>query len=353
MNRSPLHEKHLELGARIVPFAGWEMPIQYTGIVAEHHAVRKDVGAFDISHMGELEISGKTSGLFLNGLLTNDVSALSDGEGQYTLMLNGEGGVIDDLILYRLDSERYFLVVNASKIDEDISWITSQLEPGITLTNHSDGYGGIAVQGPNAVALWEALEPGMPLPKRNGISESPHGMVLCRTGYTGEDGFELFDSVDRIGEWFDRIVAAGAMPCGLGARDTLRLEKGYPLNGSDLDGAHTPLEAGLGFFVKLDKPDGFTGSDALLAQKESGLPSRLVAVKLTGKAPPLRHDYEVADPSSGAVLGKLTSGSLSPTLGVGIGMAYLPPAFAKVGTQFSILIRGREFPAEVVKKPFV
>ncbi len=353
MHRSPLHEKHLELGARIVPFAGWEMPIQYAGIVAEHHAVRKGVGAFDISHMGELEVSGAGAEPFLNGLLTNDVSVLSDGEGQYTLMLNEAGGVIDDLILYRLAPERYFLVVNASKIEEDVTWITSKLEPGISLVDRSDVFGGIAVQGPEAVALWKSLEPGMPLPERNGISESAGGTVLCRTGYTGEDGFELFDSVDRISDWFARIIAAGATPCGLGARDTLRLEKGYPLNGSDLDETHTPLEAGLGYFVKLDKPNGFIGREALIAQKESGLPSRLVALKLSGKAPPLRHGYEVADPSSGEIIGTLCSGSLSPTLGVGIGMAYLPVACATVGTHFVIRIRGRDFPAESVKKPFV
>lgn len=353
MHRSPLHENHLTLGARIVPFAGWEMPIQYAGIVAEHHAVRKAVGVFDISHMGELEVSGEGAESFLNGILTNDVLVLSDGAGQYTLMLNEAGGVIDDLILYRLEADRYFLVVNASKIGEDVAWITSRLEPGISLTDHSDVYGGLAVQGPKAVALWESMEPTLPLPERNGISESEEGTVLCRTGYTGEDGFELFDSVDRIADWFERIVGAGATPCGLGARDTLRLEKGYPLNGSDLDDTHTPLEAGLGFFVKLDKPDGFVGSEALLAQKERGLESRLVALRLTGKAPPLRHGYEVIDPSSGAILGSLCSGSLSPTLGVGIGMAYLPIAFAKAGTHFSIQIRDRQFQAEAVKKPFV
>ncbi|MDA7920726.1 glycine cleavage system aminomethyltransferase GcvT [Verrucomicrobiales bacterium] len=353
MLRSPLHDKHLELGARIVPFAGWEMPIQYAGIVAEHHSVRNEVGVFDISHMGELEIAGKEAESFLNRLLTNDVSALSDNEGQYTLMLNDEGGVIDDLILYRLDHDRYFLVVNASKIEEDVAWISSQLVPDISLTDHSEVYGGIAVQGPEAIALWESLEPELPLPERNGISESADGTILCRTGYTGEDGFELFDSVDRIDDWFARIIEAGATPCGLGARDTLRLEKGYPLNGSDLDETHTPHEAGLGFFVKLEKVAGFIGSEALAAQKEKGLPSRLVALRLSGKAPPLRQGYEVSDPSSGAILGTLCSGSLSPTLGVGIGMAYLPVSFAAVGNHFSILIRGREFPAEIVKKPFV
>ena len=353
MHRSPLHEKHLELGARIVPFAGWEMPIQYAGIVAEHHAVRKAGGVFDISHMGELEVTGDGAEAFLNGLLTNDVSVLSDGEGQYTLMLNEAGGVIDDLILYRLEAERYFLVVNASKIEDDVAWITTQLVPGIALTDNSEVYGGIAVQGPQAIAIWDSLDTGMPLPERNGIAESADGTVLCRTGYTGEDGFELFDSVDRIADWFARILDAGATPCGLGARDTLRLEKGYPLNGSDLDETHTPLEAGLGFFVKLAKPGGFVGREALAAQKEAGLPSRLVAMRLSGKAPPLRHGYEVADPSSGAILGTLCSGSLSPTLGVGIGMAYIPAAFARVGTHFSILIRGREFSAEIVKKPFV
>ncbi len=352
MNRSPLHDQHLELGGKIVPFAGWEMPIQYQGIVSEHNAVRSSVGVFDISHMGEIRVSGPGAGEWLNRLLTNDVSALQPGRGQYTLLLNEEGGVIDDLILYQVDLDSFFLVVNAARREEDWDWLMSHAESQISLENQSDRYGAVAVQGPGSADLWNGLSTGIDLPERNGIIESGNDLVLCRTGYTGEDGFEFFAPVDEIPIWWDRIVDAGATPCGLGARDTLRLEKGYPLNGSDLDRVHTPLEAGLGFFVALDKTDGFVGSDILKVQKEEGLPSRLTALKMTKKGPPPRLDYEVRNEVGEKSLGKLSSGSLSPTLGVGIGMAYLAPEYSKPGTALTLAIRDRIYPAEVVKKPF-
>jgi aminomethyltransferase len=356
MEKSPLHSLHLSLGARLAPFAGWEMPIQYKGIVSEHEAVRKSVGVFDISHMGEFEVSGPGAGAWLNGLLTNDNHVLGDGEGQYTLLLNEEGGVIDDLILYRISGERYFLVVNASRIDDDFSWMSGHLpESGVTLSNRSRDFGAVAVQGPKSLYLWTDLAPGLVLPGRNGIAlyEAQGELILCRTGYTGEDGFELFAPVDQIGHWFDQLVASGAIPCGLGARDTLRLEKGFPLNGSDLDETHTPLEAGLGFFVKLDKPGGFIGRDALLAQKEAGVPTKLAAICLNEKAPPLRHGYEVLASDGVTKLAELSSGSLSPGLGLGIGMAYLPTARAAIGTEVMISIREKLYPGRVVKKPFV
>lgn len=337
----------------MLPFAGWEMPIQYQGIVAEHNAVREKVGVFDISHMGELVVTGAGAGDWLNGLLTNDVSHLANGQGQYTLMLNEDGGVIDDLILYRRSAENFFLVVNASKIDEDIDWLSSHPAEGVELLNLSSGYGALAVQGPKSADLWATLEPSILLPDRNGISEREQGLILCRTGYTGEDGFELFAPVEQIEKWFSRILEAGAVPCGLGARDTLRLEKCYPLNGSDLDLGHTPLEAGLRFFVKLEKANDFPGKETLLEQRKNGLPSRLTAIAMTGKAPPPRHDYEVRDEEGGEVLGTLTSGSMSPSLGKGIGLAYLAPEIATPGTALSIAVRGRVFPAEVMKKPFL
>ncbi|MDF1824058.1 MAG: glycine cleavage system aminomethyltransferase GcvT [Verrucomicrobiales bacterium] len=353
MNRSPLHGIHEALNARMLPFAGWEMPIQYEGIVAEHRAVRNGAGVFDISHMGELLVSGADAGRALNGLLTNDVSALSVSEGQYTLMLSEEGGVIDDLIIYRSGESSYFLVVNASKVEEDVKWLRSHLTEGVSLDDRSESLGAVAVQGPESVALWATLEPGCPLPPRNGIAEYEGGLILCRTGYTGEDGFELFAPTELINGYFQRILDAGAAPCGLGARDTLRLEKGYPLNGSDLDKDHTPLEAGLGFFVKLGKAEGFTGSAALLEQKAAGIDRKLVGIAMTGKAPPPRHGYEVRDEEGEAVLGELTSGSLSPGLGLGIGLAYLPVANAVPGTEVTIMVRDRPFPARVVKKPFL
>ncbi len=356
MEKSPLHSLHLSLGARLAPFAGWEMPIQYKGIVREHEAVRKSVGVFDISHMGEFEVSGAGAGDWLNRILTNDNRALADGQGHYTLLLNEEGGVIDDLLLYRFSAERYFLVVNASRIAEDFAWMSRHLPAeGVTLRDRSGEFGAVAVQGPMSLSLWTELAPGLVLPGRNGIVhyDACGEVILCRTGYTGEDGFELFAPVDKIGHWFDQLVASGAIPCGLGARDTLRLEKGFPLNGSDLDGEHTPLEAGLGFFVKLDKEKGFIGSEALRAQREAGLSQKLAAIRLKEKAPPLRHGYPVLASDGKTVLGELTSGSLSPGLGVGIGMAYLPVDHATVGTGLKISIREKLYSAEVVKKPFL
>ncbi|MCL4112219.1 UNVERIFIED_CONTAM: hypothetical protein GTU68_016511 [Idotea baltica] len=339
----------------MLPFAGWEMPIQYEGIVAEHNAVRNSLGVFDISHMGQLEVSGAAAERWLNGVLTNDVAALVDNGGQYTMMLNEQGGVIDDLILYREAADRFFLVVNASKIDEDVAWLTQNLADGIELKNVSADFGAFAIQGPDSKAAWKkvAAEWGE-LPPRNGIARFENGKVIvCRTGYTGEDGFEFFAPENEIGDWWDAFVSAGAKPCGLGARDSLRLEKCYPLNGSDLDPVHTPLEAGLGFFVKLDKGCDFTGSDILKKQKADGVSQRLVALQVIGKAPPPRHGYGVVDPNTGEQISELSSGGLSPTLGKGIGLAYVPVELAKVGTPLEIDVRGRRFPCEVVKKPMV
>ncbi len=337
----------------MAPFAGWNMPIQYSGIVAEHKAVRESGGIFDISHMGEFEVAGSGAADALNGLLTNDVSALADGEGQYTLMLNPEGGVIDDLIIYRMSADRFFLVVNAAKIEEDREWLVGKLPEECRLTDRSSEFGAVAVQGPEVIGAWNRMEPGMNLPERNGIAEFEGGVIVCRTGYTGEDGFELFAPVEVISSWFDRFIGEGVTPTGLGARDTLRLEKCYPLNGSDLDETHTPLEAGLGFFVKLDKGSDFVGRDVLVQQKENGLSRKLAPISMTGKAPPIRHGYEVRDAEGEVVLGELTSGSLSPSLGKGIGLAYLSVELCRPGTEVSVAVRERTFPAVVVKKPFI
>jgi len=354
MKRSPLHDRHLAHGARMVEFAGWEMPIQYSGIVAEHKAVRESTGIFDISHMAEFEVTGSDAGEWLNGLLANDLAELGDGEGQYTLMLNESGGVIDDLIIYRIESERFFLVLNASREEVDWSWMSERLKGDAQLKNRSSEFGAIAVQGRTVTEIWDRVNGGPELPPRNGILESSGGdLIICRTGYTGEDGFELFAPTDQIADWFDQIVQAGGMPCGLGARDTLRLEKGYPLYGNDLDEVHTPLEAGLGFFTKVEKSTPFVGQEALRAQKSAGLSSRLAAIALTGKAPPLRHGYPVLDAEGENKVGELSSGSLSPTLGKGIGMAYLPLYLAKPGTELAVSIRDRPYSAIVVKKPFV
>ncbi|MBB5038731.1 glycine cleavage system aminomethyltransferase GcvT [Prosthecobacter dejongeii] len=357
--RTPLYDSHVALGGKVIPFAGWEMPVQYTGIVQEHHAVRKAVGVFDISHMGQFIVSGSGALAFLNRALTNDVSKLEIGQGQYSLLLNEQGGVIDDLILYRTEASEFFLVVNASKIDED--W--AQFHRLITETenvcfrNYSSSTGGLAIQGPKSRAVFEKVfGPSVTFPEHNTIvtSEDEIGPSwLCGTGYTGEEGFEFFMPAATAPEWFDRLVTAareeGGLPCGLGARDTLRLEMGYPLNGNDLFPDKTPLQAGLGFFVASDK-ENFVGKAALLAQKEAGLPSKLVAFKMTGTAPPPRPHYPVLH--GGQVVGEVASGTQSPSLSTGIGMAYLPLEATKIGTVIEIEIRGRNFPAEVVKKPF-
>lgn len=333
-------------------FAGWEMPIQYQGIVTEHLAVRQSVGLFDISHMGQFVVSGPGAGDWLNHLLTNDTHRLAPGQGQYTLMLDETGGVIDDMIIYAIDVDHFFLVVNAARIDEDFAWMDERIEEGISLENQSEIYGGLAIQGPGSENLWEKVVPGAPLPERNGIRYQGE-TIICRTGYTGEDGFEFFAPAEQIGQWFEQFEQAGAVLCGLGARDTLRLEKCYPLNGNDLDREHTPLQAGLGMFVKLKTDIDFIGRGRLEQQKSEGLSEKLSAIRMTGKAPPPRHGYEVIDPRTGQPVAELSSGTLSPSLGYGIGMAYLPVALAAPGSAVEIGIRQKRYPAEVIKKPFV
>lgn len=349
--RSPLHEVHVAAGARMVDFAGWEMPVQYTGILDEHRAVREQVGVFDISHMGEFLVSGPGSADWLNGLLTNNVAKLDIGEAQYSLMLNERGGVIDDLIVYRIDGGAYLLIVNASMIDEDAAWMEKHLSGNVHFQNQSDAYAAVAVQGPESPALFQNLF-NQPLPpwRNRVLSAEWQGtpVWLATTGYTGEAGFECVIAKDHCAALWQACTAAGAKPCGLGARDTLRLEMCYPLNGSDLSPDRTPLEAGLGMFVDLEKP-GFVGKAALLAQKEAGLPARLVALAVTEKSPPIRSHYPVL--VDGIAVSETSSGALSPSLAIGIAMTYLPPAKAKVGQTVEIELRGKKYPAVVKKKP--
>ena len=348
--RSPLEAVHVELGARLVPFAGWNMPVMYSSILDEHAAVREAAGIFDISHMGQFFVAGPGAGAWLNRMLANQLDKLADGQGQYSFLLNEDGGVIDDLIVYRLGADDYLLVVNASKIDEDFRWLEGRRPEGVVLRDESGSWAGMAVQGPASPAAFEKVFPGAGLPPRNGIARLDSGAIVCRTGYTGEDGFELFCPAADGESVFRALVAAGARPCGLGARDSLRLEMCYPLNGSDLMPDTTPLEAGLGFFVDLEKDD-FIGREVLRRQKAEGVGRRLAAIAYTGKGAPPRAHYPVLD-SGGERIGELSSGVLSPSLGLGIGMAYLPVALAKPGTPVKIDVRGRLFDAQVVKKPF-
>lgn len=325
------------------------MPVQYTSILNEHAAVREKVGIFDISHMGQLIVEGSGAADWLQKMLTNNITSLAIGQGQYTLMLNEQGGVIDDLIVYRTGEAEYFLVVNASMIDEDFEWLTRYQPDDAVIRNESGFWAGLAIQGPLSGQIYDAVLPGEPLPPRNGIHHTAANQIICRTGYTGEDGFEFFCPAAEAGAWWDKFISAGAVPCGLGSRDTLRLEMGYPLNGNDLSPTRSPIEAGLGFFVDLSKD--FIGHSVLAAQKESGPEHKLVGIQYQEKGAPPRAHYPVTTPD-GTVIGELASGALSPSLMTGIGMAYLPAAHAKLGTPVMIDIRGRLTPAKVVKKPF-
>ncbi|MCW1916882.1 glycine cleavage system aminomethyltransferase GcvT [Luteolibacter sp. GHJ8] len=351
---TPLEALHVRLGARMVPFAGWNMPVQYTSIMDEHGAVRSTAGIFDISHMGQFIVSGPGALAWLNHMLANNVAKLEPGQGQYSFLLNKNGGVIDDLIVYRTGDESFFLVVNASMIDEDFNWMANHQPPeDVWFTNESAQWAGMAVQGPDSAAVFAKACPGQELPPRNGIVRFPikgGEAVVCRTGYTGEDGFEFFCTAELGEAWFEKFIANGAKACGLGARDSLRLEMCYPLNGSDLSPERTPIEAGLGFFVDLDKGD-FIGRETLARQKAEGPAERLVALEYTDKGAPPRSHYPLQD-AAGQVISELSSGVLSPSLGKGIAMAYVPAALAKPGTELFVDVRGRLFPAKVVKKPF-
>ena len=354
--KTPLYDEHVRLGAKMIPFGDWIMPVQYSGIIDEHQAVRKNVGVFDISHMGQLVARGVRAGAWLNEMLTNNIDKLEVGTGQYTFLLNEHGGIIDDLIVYRTAPEMFLLVVNASRTDEDFTWLQKHLGDNATLENRSADFGGLAIQGPRIIELLQAMVgKEAELPARNQIRDFDAGgikLTIARTGYTGEDGVEVFFAAKDAAKVWNDILAKGKelgiRPCGLGARDTLRLEMCYPLNGSDLSPDHNPIEAGLGFFVDLKKPK-FVGREVLADAKENGTPNRLVAFRMKGKGPPPRPHYSVW--REGERIGETTSGSLSPSLNEGIGMAYVAAAHAKVGTEIEIEIRDRKLPADVEKKP--
>jgi aminomethyltransferase len=370
LKRTPLFTAHQKLGGKLVEFGGWEMPVQYTSITDEHLAVRKAAGIFDISHMGEVTVSGSGAVEFLNSVLTNDIRKLASGEGQYTLMGNERGGVIDDLYAYRLSGEVFFLVINASRIEPDVAWLQAQAahfpsQNELRLTDASHNYAAVAVQGPRVREFIETCIPGdsssamrvgrVTELKKNQIAgfHFEHGsMLVSRTGYTGEDGFEIVGSDEAIRHVWDALLIAGQpfgiKPCGLGARDTLRTEVCYPLYGHELDEQTTPIEAGLGFFVALDKGE-FNGRAVLAEQKTSGTKKKLVAFKMAGKSAPPRPQYPVW--VNGANAGVVTSGTQSPSLGIGIGMGYVPAEFAKPDTKIEIEIRGKRFAAVVVPKP--
>ncbi len=369
--KTPLYDEHVRLGAKLVSFAGWLMPVQYTSIVEEHLAVRNNVGVFDISHMGQFIVDGAGAGDWLNSMLTNNVDKLDVGTGQYTFLLNDRGGIIDDLIVYRTDEQKYLLVVNAARAVEDFAWLQDHLKEArspdrpsgeletaapCTLSSRSSDFGAVAIQGPHTMSLFHALfgkdiEP----PARNHIvdvSFDAASVSVARTGYTGEDGIEVFFRANDAEKFWNAVLEKGKVfgikPCGLGARDTLRLEMCYPLNGSDLSPERNPIEAGLGFFVDLAKPD-FVGRDALLKTKEFGSREKLVPFRMKEKGPPPRPHYAVF--RNGERIGEVTSGTISPSLNWGIGMAYVSSAHAKIGAEIDIEIRAQRFTATVGKKP--
>ena len=370
LNRTPLFAEHQRLGARLIDFGGWEMPVQYTSIVEEHLAVRNGAGIFDISHMGEVTATGAAAADFLNLVLTNDIRKLVPGEGQYTLMCNPQGGAIDDLYAYRLADEVYLLVINASRIGADVSWLQTRAadvagSDELRLTDASHNYAAVAVQGPCVSKFIDDCLSGASISamrvsavtdlKKNqigGFKFENHSVLVSRTGYTGEDGFEIVGSDEAIRHVWDKILTVGRpfgiKPCGLGARDTLRTEASYPLYGHELDENTTPIEAGLGVFVALDKRE-FVGRPVIAEQKANGTKRKLVAFRMVEKSAPPRPHYPIC--ANGVSVGTVTSGTQSPSLGIGIGLGYVPPEWAKPQTRIEIEIRGQCSPAMVVPKP--
>jgi len=340
LKRTPLYARHVELGARMVPFAGWEMPVQYEGVTPEHRAVRTDCGAFDVSHMGELHVDGPTAPAFLQEMLSNDLDRIGDGEAQYTLLTNEQGGIVDDLIVYRFAPGQYLLVVNASNRAAVYDWLKEREPRGCEVRDTSDDYALVAVQGPRSL---ERLElPDQPafthaMGELDGIE-----VMISRTGYTGEKGVELCCAAEDATDLWDAVLARGAVPCGLGARDTLRLEVCYPLHGNDITPETDPISAGLGWACALGKE--FTGVETLRRIREEGPARRLVSFVMEEKAIPRQ-----GMPIEGG--GEVTSGTHSPMLDRGIGMGYVPAASSAPGSELVIDVRGKPRRAYVVEKP--
>lgn len=359
MNKTALYDKHVSLGAKMVPFAGFEMPVQYSGVTLEHFAVREKVGIFDVSHMGQFFVEGSSAKDLLQFVTTNNVDSLENGKAQYTCLPNGNGGIVDDLIVYQMSPERFFVVVNASNIEKDWNHISKYNEKfGAKLTNASDEMSLLAIQGPNATETLQKLTdtPLSEIPyyhftvgKIAGIEE----VIISNTGYTGSGGFEIYFKNENAVKLWDAISEAGEefglIPCGLASRDTLRLEKGFCLYGNDIDDTTSPLEAGLGWITKFDKD--FVDKERFAKQKEDGIKRKLVGFEMQERAIP-RHDYLVVD-AEGNEIGKVTSGTMSPMKNVGIGLAYVAKDFIKVGTDIFIQIRNKNISAKVVKLPFV
>ena len=356
LKKTCLHDLHVELGAKMSPFAGYDMPIQYSGIIDEHNAVRHAAGVFDVSHMGEIFISGPDAERFVNHIFTNDVRTLTPGSILYGMMLYPDGGTVDDLLVYReSEPQHYLLVVNASNIDKDYAWMLEQSAGfDVVIDNQSDAWGQIAVQGPEAEQFVIGT---LGLPEVETLNfytfyDTTHvgrRVIVSRTGYTGEDGFEIYAAPEQIRDYWRKLLNAGVKPCGLGCRDTLRFEAGMPLYGDELTEEISPIMAGLGMFCKLDKPE-FIGKDALAAQKANGVARKLVDIELADKAVP-RHGYPV-ELEDGTEVGVVTTGYHSISLEKSICFALVDTAHAALGTPLRVRIRKNTFPGVVVKKRF-
>ena len=347
--RTCLYDKHVALGALISPFGGFDMPIQYSNITDEHQAVRQHCGVFDVSHMGEVLVSGTDAERYVNHIFTNNVEGLAVGKILYGMMCYENGGVVDDLLVYKMADDRFFLVINAANIDKDWAWIQLQAEGfNVTLDNQSDYYGQLAVQGPEAERIMEEIL-NLPCSELTFYTFKTMGdVIVSRTGYTGEDGFEIYATPDYINQCLDKLMAAGVTPCGLGCRDTLRFEVGLPLYGDELSAEITPIMAGLGMFVKLDKEE-FVGCDALAKQKAEGVAQKLVGIELQDKAIP-RHGYTVM--KDGQPIGTVTTGYHTISTDKSVCMALIDSQYAPLGTELEVQIRKKVFPGTVVKKRF-
>ncbi len=367
LKRTPLFGAHKKLGAQLVEFGGWEMPVCYSGIIEEHTTVRSAAGIFDISHMGEITAAGPSAAAFLNFILSNDILKLQPGQGQYTILCNERGGAIDDLYVYRLGEEDFLLVVNASRIEADFAWIKKQwadfpAHRGVDLKNRSDEMAAVAVQGPKVAGFIDScFSAGARTAaslQKNEIGKfdfSGQTVLVSRTGYTGEDGFEIVSDAGIIEPLWDKILEAGKpagiKPAGLGCRDTLRTEVCYPLYGHELNEDTTPLEAGLGYFVALGKGE-FVGRATLAKQKAEGTPRKLAAFKMTERSAPPRPGYAIWSTGEAAEsIGMISSGTQSPSLGCGIGLGFVAPNFAPANTAIAIEIRGKRVPAVTVARP--
>ncbi len=353
-----LENKHISLGAKMVPFAGYNMPVSYSGLNDEHATVRNAVGVFDVSHMGEFILKGENALDLIQRVTSNDASVLTDGKVQYSCLPNDKGGLVDDLLVYRLNEKEYMLVVNASNIEKDWNWINKFNSKGVEMKNISDDVSLLAVQGPKAILALQKLT-DMNLSEmpyytfKKGTFNGVDNVVVSNTGYTGAGGFEIYFANNVADKMWDAIFKAGEgfgiKPIGLGARDTLRLEMGFCLYGNDINDTTSPIEAGLGWITKFTKE--FTNSKALLEQKEKGVAKKLVGFEMIDRGIP-RHDYPIAD-ANGNVIGIVTSGTQSPTLNKAIGMGYVPTALAKADSEIFIMIRDKAIKAKVVKIPFL